>query len=71
MNMRKGLSKSQIICIVLLWIALCIMLFTIPSGSSLGEKIFIGIVSGIIIFVGLTKDQSRKRDRNRRNRMSR
>ncbi len=62
--MRKGLSKFQVICIVLLWVALCIMLFTIPSNASTGENIFVAIFSGIIIAVALGKDQQR-RNRNR------
>ncbi len=64
--MRNGLTKTQIICIALLWVVLCVMLFTIPSNSSTGENIFIAVVSGIIIFVGLNRDNTRRRRRNRR-----
>ncbi len=61
--MKSGLSKSQVICIILLWVVLCIMLFTIPSSSSLGEKIFTAIASGVIIWVALSKDYTRKKRR--------
>jgi uncharacterized membrane-anchored protein len=63
---RKGLTKFQIICIVLLWVALCIMLFTLPSSASLGENIFVAILSGIIIAVAIGKDQQRRIRNNRR-----
>ncbi len=64
--MRKGLSKFQIICIVLLWIALCIMLFTIPTNASVGENIFVALLSGVIIAVAIGKDQQRRpRNRNK------
>ena len=59
--MKKGLSKSQIICIILLWVALCVMLFTLPSAYTLGENIFIAIASGIIIFVGISKGNKNRR----------
>ncbi len=63
--MRKGLSQSQIICIALLWVALCVMLFTIPSDYTLGEKILTAVVSGVIIFIGISKgNKQRKRRRD-------
>ena len=62
--MKKGLSKFQIVCIILLWVALCVMLFTLPSNHSTGENIFIAIFSGIIIGVALGKDHQRRKRRN-------
>lgn len=61
--MKKGLSTTQIICIILLWVALCIMLFTIPSDYSSGEKILTAIVSGVIIMVGIIKGNSQRKRR--------
>jgi Na+/melibiose symporter-like transporter len=50
---RKRLSKSQKICFVLLWMVLCVILFTTPSEKSLSENILIAVISGIIIIVGI------------------
>ncbi len=63
--MRRGLTKIQIICIVFLWVAFCVMMFVIPSGKSMTENIIIAIVSGIIIFVAVSKDNTRHRNRRR------
>ena len=61
-----GLTKSQKICIILLWVALCVMLFTLPSDKSLGENVFIAIASGVIILIGITKNNNRLNRRRRR-----
>jgi hypothetical protein len=64
--MKRGLSKSQVICIILLWVALCIML-VVYSPKVTGETIFTMIVSGVIIFVAIAKgnNASNRRRRNR------
>lgn len=66
MRQRKGLSRTQIICILLLWVVLCVILFTVPNGKSLGENIFYAIASGIIIIVGVFAGQNKMNKRNRR-----
>jgi hypothetical protein len=68
MEKRRGLSRTQKICIIALWILLCVMLFTIPSDKSLGENIFIAVASGLIIIIGVSAGQNRfnKSNRNRR-----
>lgn len=54
----KQLSKSQIICIVLLWIALCVML--VVSAKEINwETIFTMVASGVIILIGVTKNNGR------------
>jgi FtsH-binding integral membrane protein len=63
---RKSLTKGQKICFMLLWVVLCAMLFTLPSEKSMNEKIFIAIVSGIIIFVGINVTPYKKNRRNRK-----
>ncbi len=63
--MKKGLTRFQIICIILLWVVLCIMLFTIPSAASTAENIIVAVISGGIIAVAIGKDQQR-RERKRR-----
>ncbi len=59
MRSTGGLTRNQIICIALLWVALCVMMFTLPSDHSLGENIFIAVASGIIILIALKKDRDR------------
>ena len=67
MEKKRGLSKIQKICIALLWVALCVVLFTVPNGKSLGENIFYAIASGIIIVVGINAGQNKvDKDRNKR-----
>lgn len=70
MERRRGLSRTQKICIVALWVLLCVMLFTLPSDKSLGENIFIAIASGIIIIAGINAGRNKfdktNRDRGRR-----
>ena len=56
---RKGLSNFQKICIILLWMVLCIMLFTIPSEKAIGEKIFYAIASGVILLVGISAGKNK------------
>ena len=63
---RKGLSRTQKIFIILLWLVLCVMLFTIPNEKSLGENIFYAVASGIIILVGISAGQNKMNKRNRR-----
>jgi len=59
MERKRGLSKTQKICIVLLWVVLCVMLFTIPNDKSLGENIFYAIASGIVILVGISAGKNK------------
>jgi hypothetical protein len=63
---RKGLTKLQKICFILLWVALCVMLFSLPSEKSMRENVFIAIVSGIIIFVGISFGPNKMNRRNRK-----
>ena len=64
--MRRGLTKFQIICIVLLWVVFCVMLFIVQTGASMGENIFVAIASAVILVVALNKDhQHRRRRRDR------
>lgn len=65
MERKRGLSRSQKICIVLLWTFLCVMLFTFNTSKSLGENIFIAVASGVIIIVGIISGQ-KKEERRRR-----
>ena len=62
--MRNGLSKIQIICLVLLWVAFCVMLFIIPTSASMGENIFVVVVSAVILVVAFNKDRHRRRRRD-------
>jgi hypothetical protein len=67
MERKRGLSKIQKMCIALLWVTLCVILFTVPNGKSLGENIFYAIASGIIIVVGVSAGQNKfDKDRNKR-----
>jgi|GEM_PF-2201327 hypothetical protein len=66
MRERRGLSRLQIICIILLWVLLCIILFIIPSDKSIAEKAIYAGISGILIYVGVSAGQKKMRDRNRR-----
>ncbi len=63
---NRGLTQTQIICIALLWVGLCVMMFTMPSNYTLGEKIFSAVASGIIIFIGISKGKNlRNRDKRK------
>lgn len=66
MRKKKGLSKSQKIFIILLWAALCVMLFTIPNDKSLAENILYAVASGIIILVGITVGKNKTDKHNRK-----
>lgn len=68
MRTRKGLSKIQIVFIILLWVFLCIMLFTLQTGQTMAEKVLYSIVSGAIIFAGVygSIKKMNKRDNNRK-----
>jgi uncharacterized membrane protein YbaN (DUF454 family) len=63
---RKGLTKSQKVCFILLWVVLCIMMFTLPSDKSMAEKIGVAVVSGIIIVIGINVKPKTMNGRNRR-----
>ena len=52
---RKKLSKIQILCIVMLWIAL-VVLMLVDSPVINFEIIFTAIASGIIILVAISKN---------------
>ena len=58
---KKGLSNFQKICIVLLWMTLCIMLFTIPNEKSMGENIFYALISGVILLIGISAGKNNRR----------
>lgn len=53
---RKRLSKTQVICIVLLWMALVTLLLVYSKELNF-ETIFTAIASGLIIWVGVAKNR--------------
>jgi hypothetical protein len=55
---RRKITKSQSICIVLLWILLCYMLFAYSETVDF-YTIFIVITSAVIVFVPLYKNRKR------------
>ena len=59
--MRNGLSKVHIICIVLLWLGFCAMLFVVPTSASLGENIFVAILSGLMVAYAVSKAPPRRK----------
>lgn len=65
MKKKKGLSTSQIICIILLWAAFCVIMFTVPNTNPVGVNIFWCIASGIIILIGI-RNGIKKANRNDR-----
>lgn len=56
--MRKPLSNSQIVCIVLLWCILCFLLVTTKEID--GMTIFAIFASMIIVFVPIYKSIKRR-----------
>jgi len=55
-------TKFRMLCIVLLWIALCYLLVT--SGPVTFKTLFVIIASGIIVFVPLYKKHIRGKSNN-------
>lgn len=68
MREKKGLSRTQKIFIVALWVLLCVILFTIPNGKPLGENIIYAVLSGVIILVGVTSGKNTMDKIDRKNR---
>lgn len=52
---RKRLSKSQVISIALLWVVLVIMMLVYSEKINF-ETIFVIVASGLIIFLGISKN---------------
>ena len=55
-------TKFRIVCIVLLWIALCYLL--VSSGPFTLKTLFVIVASGIIVFVPLYKKHFRGKNNN-------
>jgi hypothetical protein len=57
--MRKPLSKSQIVCIALLWVALCC--YVLANARQIdGPTILSLIISGALVFIPLAKALKKK-----------
>jgi hypothetical protein len=57
--MRKPLSKSQIVCIALLWVALCAYILA-NSNQIDGPTLVSIIISGALVFIPLAKAMKKK-----------
>ncbi|WP_304383005.1 hypothetical protein [uncultured Muribaculum sp.] len=55
-------TKFRMVCIVLLWIALCYLL--VSSGPFTLKTLFVIVASGIIVFVPLYKKHFRGKSNN-------
>ncbi len=53
---RRRLSKNQVVCIALLWLALVIMLFAYSKEITF-ETIFTAVASGLIILLAISKNR--------------
>jgi hypothetical protein len=52
--MRKPLSKSQIVCIALLWVAICC--YIVANSEHIdGPTVVTIVISGAIVFIPLAK----------------
>ncbi|MDH8701043.1 putative membrane-anchored protein [Dysgonomonadaceae bacterium PH5-43] len=60
MKKRKGLSQSQKVCIVVLWLVLCFMLFSVPNENTLFQNVFYAVCSAAFIGVGFYIDAKKK-----------
>lgn len=58
--MKRSLSKSQIACLSLLWLALCYMVI-VRSPKLDGPTIMMLIISGLLVFVPVFKMLKKKR----------
>ncbi len=52
--MKKPLSKSQIVCLLLLWVALCFIVLTTASRID-GPVILSLVISGALVIIPLYK----------------
>ena len=57
--MRKPLSRSQFICLSLLWIALCYIV-VIKTPRLDGPTILMLILSGLLVFIPIYKSLKKK-----------
>ncbi len=57
--MKKSLSKSQIVCIVLLWAALCYMVLVNAERID-GPVILTLLISGALVFIPVIKTLKKK-----------
>lgn len=57
--MRRPLSKSQIVCLSLLWLALCYIVL-VKSEHIDGPTIMMLILSGALVFIPIYKSTHRK-----------
>ena len=57
--MRKPLSKSQIVCITLLWVALCYIVLTTAERID-GPIILTLVISAALVFIPVIKALKRK-----------
>lgn len=57
--MRRPLSKSQIVCLSLLWLALCYIVL-VKSEHIDGPIIMMLILSGVLVFIPIYKSTHRK-----------
>lgn len=58
--MRKPLSKSQIVCISLLWLALCYLVLTKAKHID-GMTIIMLIISAALVFIPVYKSIKREK----------
>ena len=57
--MRRPLSKSQIVCLSLLWIALCYMV-VVKTAHLDGPTILMLLLSGLLVFIPIYKSFKKK-----------
>ena len=52
--MKRPLSKSQIVCIILLWVALCFIVLVYAERTDVPTKLIL-IISGALVFIPVYK----------------
>lgn len=57
--MKKPLSKSQIVCISLLWLALCYLVLTKAARLD-GMTLIMLVLSGALVFIPVYKSLKKK-----------
>lgn len=57
--MKKPLSKSQIVCISLLWLALCYLVLT-KAAKIDGMTLIMLVLSGALVFIPVYKSLKKK-----------
>ncbi|MFV0545612.1 MAG: hypothetical protein ACK5ND_05355 [Bacteroides sp.] len=57
--MKKPLSKSQIVCISLLWLALCYLVLTKAARID-GMTLIMLVLSGALVFIPVYKSLKKK-----------